>query len=95
MHQRKALGKLGNIFVETLCFLPMFPCFPTCGNIVAEAKLNLLPRKQKCFLRNSETFFGETMFPSLPTCFEMFSARETLFSRLGKFKKYFKTIVQM
>ena len=44
--------------------------------------------------RARDIFVAETMFPSFPTCFQMFSARETLFSRLGKFK-YFKTIVQM
>ena len=38
---------------------------------------------------------AETMFPSLPTCFQMFPARETLFSRLGKFKKGFETVVQI
>ena len=40
-------------------------------------------------------FVAETMFPSLPTCFQMFPARETLFPRLGKFKQCFKTIVQI
>ena len=33
-------------------------------------------------------FVAETMFPSLSTCFQMFPAQETLFSRLGKFKDY-------
>ena len=35
----KALGKLGNIVAETLCFLSMFPCLPTWGNIVEQTKL--------------------------------------------------------
>ena len=39
-------------------------------------------------------FVAETMFPSLPTCFQMFPARETLFSRSGMLKQCFKTIVQ-
>ena len=39
-------------------------------------------------------FVVETMFPSVLTRYQMFPARETLFSRLGKFKKCFKTIVQ-
>ena len=39
-------------------------------------------------------FVAETMFPSLPTCFQMFPARKTLFSRLGKLKKVFEAIVQ-
>ena len=39
-------------------------------------------------------FVAETMFPSLPTCFQMFPARETLFSRLGMLKQCFKTVVQ-
>ena len=35
----------------------------------------------------------ETVFPCLPTCFEVFPARETLFSRLSMLKHYcFKTI---
>ena len=33
-----ALGKLENIVAETLCFLSMFPCVPTSGNIVPETK---------------------------------------------------------
>ena len=32
------LGKLGNIVAETLCFLTIFHCFPTSGNIAAETK---------------------------------------------------------
>ena len=37
----------------------------------------------------------ETMFPSMPTCLQMFPARETLFSRLDMLKQCFKTIVQI
>ena len=83
LHQ--ALGKLGNIVAETLCFLPMFHCLPTSGN-VAETKFatqeaTMFPNK----FRN--IFVAETMFPSLPTCFQMFSTQETLFSRLGMLKQ--------
>ena len=38
------------------------------------------------FPKKFRNIFAETMFPSLPTCFQMFPARQTLFSRLGKFK---------
>ena len=71
-------------------------CFPVCSpRKTLLRKQNLLPRKQKCFPRNSETFLlRKQCFPSLPTCFQMFPSRETLFARLGKFKKCFKTIVQ-
>ena len=40
-------------------------------------------------------FVAETMFPNLPTCFQMFRARETLLSRLGMLKQCFKAIVQV
>ena len=40
-------------------------------------------------------FVAETMFPSLPTCFQMYPTRKTLFSRLNKFKKCFKSTVQI
>ena len=39
-------------------------------------------------------FVAETMFPSLPTCFEMFPTPETLFSRWAMLKQCLKTIVQ-
>ena len=39
-------------------------------------------------------FVAETMFPGLTTCFQVFQARETLFSRLGMLKDCFKTIVK-
>ena len=66
----KALGKLGNIVAETFCFLSMFPSLPTTGNIVAETKFvfqeaKMFPNK----FRN--IFVAETMFPSLPTCFQL------------------------
>ena len=58
-------------------------------------KQNLLLRKQKRFPTNSgKIFVAETMFPSLPTCFQMIPTRETLFCRLGMLKPCFKTIVQ-
>ena len=82
------MGKLGNIVAETLCSLPMFPCLPTSGNIVAKTKF--ASQEAKMFLKKFRNIFvAETMFPSLPTSFQMFPARETLFSRLGKFKKCF------
>ena len=46
----------------------------------ASQEAKLFPKKFQ------KHFCCETMFPSLPTCFQMFPARETLFSRLGKFK---------
>ena len=64
----------------------MFPCLPTSENIVQGSK-NVSQQIQKHFV-------AETMFPGLPTCFQMFPARETLFSRLGMLKHCFKTIVQ-
>ena len=39
-------------------------------------------------------FVAATKFPSLPACFQVFPARETLFSTLGMLKHCFKTIVQ-
>ena len=60
----------------------MFPCLPTSGNIVAEIKF--ASQEAKMFPKKFRNIFvAETMFPSLPTCFQMFPARETLFSRLG------------
>ena len=55
----------------------MFPCLPISGNIVPETKFasqeaKMFPNK----IRN--IFVAETMFSSLPTCFQMFPARETL-----------------
>ena len=32
----KILAKRGNIAAQTLCFLSMFACLPTTGNIVVE-----------------------------------------------------------
>ena len=39
-------------------------------------------------------FVAETMFRSLPRCFQMFPTRETLFSRLGMLKHCFRIIGQ-
>ena len=66
----KSMGRLGNIVAETFSFLSMFPCLPTPGNIVAETKFasweaKMFPDK----IRN--IFVAETMFPSLPTCFQL------------------------
>ena len=70
----------------------MFPCLPTSGN-VAETKF--ASQEAKMFSKKLRNIFvAETMFPSLSICFQMFPARETLFSRLGTFKQCFKTIVQ-
>ena len=86
------MGKLGNIVAETL-FLSMFPYLPTSGNIVAETKF--ASQEAKRFPNKFRNIFvAETMFHSLPICFQMFPARETLFSRLGMLKHCFKTIVQ-
>ena len=66
----KALGKLGNIVAETFCFLSMFPSLPTTGNIVAETKF--ASREAKMFPNKFRNIFvAETMFPSLPTCFQL------------------------
>ena len=84
------MGKLGNIVAET-CFLSMFPCLATSGNIFAETKF--ASQEAKIFPKKFRNIFvTETIFPSLPTCFQMFAARETLFSRLGMLKQCFKTI---
>ena len=67
----------------------MFPRLPTLGNIVAETKF--ASQEAKMFPKKFRNIFvAETMFPSLPTCFQMFPARETLFFRLGKFKKFLR-----
>ena len=69
----------------------LYQCLPVCpprGNIVADTKFasweaKMYPNK----FRN--IFVEETLFPILPTCFQMFRARETLFSRLGMLKQFF------
>ena len=70
----------------------MFPCLLTSENVVetkfASQEAKMFPNK----FRN--IFVAETMFPSLPTCFQIFLTQETLFSRLGMFKQCFKTIVK-
>ena len=62
--------------------------FATSGNVAetkfASQEAKMFPNK----FRN--IFVAETILPSLPTCFQMFPTRETLFSRLGKFKKCLK-----
>ena len=87
-HTRQRLHQpydLGNAFAEILCFLSMFPCLPTSGNIVAETKF--ASQEAKMFPNKFRNIFvAETMFPSLPTCFQVLPARETLFSRLGMLK---------
>ena len=73
------LSTSGNIVAETLCFLSMFPCLSTSGTLLR--KQNLPPGKQKCFPSNSEPFLLDcSMFPILPTCFQMFLRRERLIS---------------
>ena len=50
------------------CFLPMFPCLPTSGNIVAETKF--ASQEAKMFPNKFRNIFvAETMFDSLPTRF--------------------------
>ena len=67
---KNLLGKLGNIVAETLCFLPMFPCLPTSGNIVGETKFasqeaKMFPNK----FRNISV--EETMFLVCPHVFKL------------------------
>jgi hypothetical protein len=67
----KALGKLGNIVVETFATLDVSSnVFPVCPPVeTLLRKQNLLPEKRKCFLANSETFdvslCFSLMFPSV------------------------------
>ena len=66
----------------------MFPCLPTSGNIVAETQF--ASQEEKMFPNKFRNIFvAETMFPGLPSCFQMFPARETLFSWLGALKHLF------
>ena len=57
----KALGNLGNIVVERLCFLPMFPCLSTsgkhcCGNkICFPGSKNVCQEIQKHFCCGNNT----------------------------------------
>ena len=74
MTTSKALGKIGNIVAEKLSFLPVFPCLPTSGNIVAETMFAF--QETKMFAKKFRNIFvAKTMFPSLPTCFQMFPVR--------------------
>ena len=69
------------------------PLFAYLGDIVAETKFS--SQEAKVFPNKFRNIFvAETMFPSLPTRFQMFPARETLFFQFGMFKKFCKTIVQ-
>ena len=71
----------------------MFPCLWTSGNVGAETKF--ASQEAKMFPNKFRNIFvAETMFPSLPTCFQIFPTREALFSRLGMLKQCFKSIVQ-
>ena len=56
MFDSKALGKLGNIAAETLCFLSIFPCLPTSGNIVGETKFASQLLRKQCFLVRPRVF---------------------------------------
>ena len=60
-------------------------CF---GNIIC------LPGSKNVSRQIQKRFVAVTMFPSLLTCFQMFPARETLFSPLGMLEQCLKTIVQ-
>ena len=69
-----------------------FPCLPTTGNFVAE--IIFASQEAKMFPKKFRNIFvPEPIFPSLPTCFQMFSTRETLFSRLGMLEQCLMTIV--
>ena len=58
----------GQSVAETLCFLSMFPCLPTSGNIVTETRF--VSKGAKMFPNKSRNIFvAKTIFPSLPTCF--------------------------
>ena len=73
----KALGKLGNI-AETLCFLSMFPCLPTSGNIVAGTKF--ASQEAKTLAKKVRYIFDvESMFPSLPICLKCFQHEKYCF----------------
>ena len=85
--------ELENIVAETLCFLSMFPCLPTSRNIVADTKFTF--HEAKMFPNKFRNIFVvETMFPSLPTRFQMCPTLETLFFRLVMLKHCFMTIMQ-
>ena len=59
----------------------MFPCLPTSGKIVAQKYL--LPRKQKCFPTNSETFLlRKQCFLVCPHVFKCFQDGNMAF-RIG------------
>ena len=81
-------------------FAPLLASFsPGCKalskprNIVAEKQF--ASQDAKMFpIKFRNIFVVKTMFSSLPTCFQMFPTRETLFSRLGMFKQCLKTILQ-
>ena len=63
----RALGKLGNIVAETICFL--YQCFPVCP-----PRETLLRKQAKMFPN-----IVETMFPSLPTFSNVSSTRNMIF----------------
>ena len=68
----------------------MFPCLSPLGNIAVET--NFATQGAKMFPNKFRNIFvAETIFPSLPTCYQMFIARGTLFSRSGMLKQCFKT----
>ena len=68
-----------------------FPCLPTSENIVAETKF--ASQEAKMFPNKFRNIYvAQTMFLSLLTCFQMFSARETLFPRLDMLKQRLKTV---
>ena len=82
-------GLFSFVYKWPYCFLSMFLCLPTSGNIVAETKFasqetKMFPNK----FRN--VFVAETMFTGFPACFQMFPTRETLFSQLDTLKQCLK-----
>ena len=91
-YESKALGKLGNIVAETLCFLSMFPCLPTWGKIVAETKF--ASQEAKIISKKFRiVFVAETMFPGFPHMFSNVSSTKNIV--LGMLKHCsVKTIVK-
>ena len=66
------LDKLGNIVVETLCFLLMFPCLSTLKNIVIESIL--FSEEAKIF---EQSFTIRAGYHFLQKCFLVCPHRET------------------
>ena len=84
-----ATGKLGNIILPINVFLFAHLGKHCCGNKVCFPGSKKIPKKfRNIFLRK------QCLLVCPHACFQMFPARETLFSRLGMLKHCLKTIVQ-